>query len=217
MLQTDHNLWRLNNNTVSVNLNIKEGLKIKNSKYKYLLILNVISGFIILTLLYTNINTPNPIDQTNLQHQQVLPKNTYTDTVEKLFILNGNFEEEALGWNNQSEVKKENSGNHYITNNHSWLINQDLNLLPNTTYKVNAQIKKGTAEGAARIAFTFYDINDEKLPLYYNITYVPESTAWEKIPQYSIRIPENTAITRLYLLTDDDNGFHCFDNISITI
>ncbi|AGL03390.1 LysM peptidoglycan-binding domain-containing protein [Desulfoscipio gibsoniae] len=90
-----------------------------------------------------------------------------------------------------------------------------MNLLPHTTYQINAQTKKGTAEGPARIVFTFHDINGNKLLQYYDIRHTHAGTGWEDIAQQYIAIPDKAAITKIHLLTNDPKGYHCFDNIVI--
>jgi len=131
-------------------------------------------------------------------------------------IINGDFEQGALGWNNSYAVQEEDGGNHCIMNNASWEIKQEMNLLPHTTYQINMQTKRGTAEGPARVVFTFRDVNGNKLPQYYDIRHTHTGTGWEDIPQQYIVIPEKAAVTKMYLLTDDLKGYHYFDNIKIT-
>jgi len=131
-------------------------------------------------------------------------------------IVNGDFEQGALGWDNSYAVQEEESGNHCIMNNASWEIRQEMNLLPHTTYQINVQTKKGTAEGPARVVFTFHDVNGNMLPQYYDIMHTHAGVGWEDIPQQYIAIPEEAAITKIYLLTSDAKGYHYFDNIKIT-
>lgn len=177
-----------------------------------LIIINIIFGFTILFLLYSSINIKKQVNPAN---QELSHESLNSNILEENVIINGDFEQGGLGWNNDYALREEEDGNHYIINNHSWLIKQDMDLLPGDTYKVRALTKKGTAVGPARIAFAFFDGNSKKLPEYYNIQYMHQGSEWEEINKV-ISIPSNAAKTRIYLLTDDEKGFHCFDNIRIT-
>lgn len=131
-------------------------------------------------------------------------------------ILNGDFEKGDLGWGNPGAIQKEDNGNHFIINNCSWEVRQEMDLLPHTTYAVSAYTKKGTAQGPARIAFTFLDVNGVKLPQFYDIKYTHIGNGWEKIPQQFIMVPKNAATAWIYLLSEDPKGYHCFDNVMVT-
>lgn len=190
----------------------KGGKKIRDNKYIILIVVNIIFGLTILYLLYTNLN-----------NQQTAPANKNVDRVESSsisitkenMIKNGDFEQGGLGWNNIYALREEKDGNHYIINNNNWLIKQDINLLSGAGYNVQASTKKGTAEGPARISLIFFDTKNQKLPEYYDIQHMHQGNDWEEVNRF-ISIPANAAKTRIYLLTDDKKGFHCFDNIQIT-
>ncbi len=195
---------------------LKEGEKIKDNKYLILILINIIFGFIILFLLYSNINFNKQEDSATQQlSQQSGLEDSNINILGKNVITNGDFEQGGLGWNNDYALREEANGNHYIINNYSWLIRQDMNTLPGTAYKVQVLTKKGSAAGPARIAFLFFDGDGTKLPEYYNIEYMHQSNDWEEINKI-ISIPSNASKTRIYLLTNDENSFHCFDNIRIT-
>ncbi|TEB09525.1 hypothetical protein [Pelotomaculum propionicicum] len=198
--------------------------KIRDRRYEILIILNIVFGLVILFLLYTNTTLKERYVRTNFQTQTVAkdgissdPTDTSQNNLEKPVVINGDFEQGGLGWNNQNAIQCENNGNHYIANGYNWDITQDIQLIPNVNYKLFAYIKKGTATGPARIAFTFHDVNGIRLNTYYNIEYVPKGNGWEEIPPQIIQIPKNTTLSRIYLLTEDGKkGFHCFDNIRLT-
>lgn len=137
-----------------------------------------------------------------------------SSNLEKSLVVNGDFEQGGLGWSNPA-IQKEENENHYVVNNYNWSIKQDLNLLPNTTYEVSAYTKKGTAIAPARFVFTFLNVKGKRLPQYYDLKYQPNGSDWEEIPHQLIVVPDNAAKTRIYLLTGDKKGFHCFDNIKI--
>ncbi len=137
------------------------------------------------------------------------------NTVLEAVILNSDFEKGSLGWRNPEAIQKENNGNHYIINNCSWEVCQEMNLLPHTTYAVSANTKKGTAQGPARIAFSFLDVNGVKLPQFYDIKYTHTGGSWETIPRQFIMVPKNAATAWIYLLSEDPKGYHCFDNITV--
>ena len=197
--------------------------KIRDSRYEILIIINIVFGLVILFLLYTNITIKERYAQANFQTQTVAEdgaSSTSSDTIpknlEKPVIINGDFEQGGPGWKYQLTTQKEDNGNHYVINNYNWNITQDLQLIPNENYELIAYIKKGNATKPARIAFAFYDVNGTRLNTYYNIEYVPKGNDWEEIIPHIINIPNNAALSKIYLLTDDVNGFHCFDNIRLT-
>lgn len=113
-------------------------------------------------------------------------------------------------------VEQEENGNHYIMNNYNYHISQEIDLIPHTTYEISAQTKKGTAQGPARIVFSFYDVNGSRIAQYYDIKHVHQSPDWEQIPNQFITVPDNAASTKIFLLCNDPKGYHCFDNITIT-
>lgn len=164
-------------------------------------------------MLYANLNTNQQVAPVNKNTNRVESSNT---SIAKVNMLkNGDFEQSGLGWNNIYALRKEEDGNKYIINNHNWLIKQDINLPSGAGYNVQASTKRGTAAGPARISIIFFDAKDQKLPDYYDIQHMHQGSAWEKTSKL-ITIPTNAAKTRIYLLTDDMEGFHCFDNIQIT-
>jgi len=191
--------------------------KIKENRYALLIILNAIFGITILFLLYSNFSIKKQFAlNTQTTSPQTLAKEKLTNNdLLTSFIVNGNFEQGVLGWNNQNAIQKETNGNHYVINNYNWLIKQDLNLLANKTYEISASIKRGTATGPARIVLTFLDVNGKRLNKYYDINYTYQGDNWENIPHQLITVPENTSKSRIYLLCKDKKGYYCFDNIRI--
>lgn len=183
-----------------------------------LIIINVIFGFIILSLLYANINIKKHIavDNQNNTPDTEISTSDNSSSFEQSLVVNSDFEQGGIGWNNTYAIQKEDDGNHYIINNYNWLIRQELNLFPNTTYKISAYTKKGTAKGPARMVLSFIDVNGNKLPQYYDMEYLHEGFDWEEIPPKLIVVPDKAAKTRIYLLSNDNKGFHCFDDIMIT-
>jgi len=181
------------------------------------IVLTAIFALVVLYFVYNKLNSQPPTSPvTNPNEAASIAENPDTIFLEKPAIINGDFEQGALGWNNSYAVQEDENENHYIINNASWDIRQDMNLLPHTTYQINAQTKKGTAEGPARIVFTFHDVNGNKLPQYYDIRHTHVGSDWEDISQQYIAIPDKAAITKIYLLTSDAKGYHYFDNIGIT-
>lgn len=166
-------------------------------------------------MLYNNLGIGKQNARTDPNQASSGDKDLKTIIFDKPAILNGDFEQGELGWGNQYAIQTEENGNHYIINNYSWRVSQDLDLLPHTTYEVSASTKKGTAKGPARITFTFHDVNGNKLFQSYDIKYMHEGTEWEEIPKQFITIPANAAVSKIYLLTNDPEGYHCFDNINI--
>jgi len=182
--------------------------------------LSIIFALAIMFWLYNNLSAQKqkasePVNQTTNNDVPGEDNNLNTLLFEKPAILNGDFEEGQLGWQNPYAIQSEENGNHYILSNYSWRVVQNLDLLPHTTYEICASTKKGTAEGPARIAFTFLDVNDNKLFQNYDIKYTHYGTEWEEIPNQFITIPDNAAVTKIYLLSNDPKGYHLFDNISI--
>lgn len=184
---------------------------------------NVIFIAVVLFFIFTKYTPKSPVAGNDADNQTTVGdisgengQNNDSTFMEKPVLLNGDFEQGGLGWGNPYAIQEEENGNHYIINNYSWQIKQDMTLLPHTTYEISACTKKGTAEGPARIVFTFLNAKDERLPQHYDIKYVHKGAGWEQIPYQYITVPENAALTRIYLLTKDEKGFHCFDNIQIT-
>ncbi|TYO96452.1 LysM peptidoglycan-binding domain-containing protein [Desulfallas thermosapovorans] len=182
------------------------------------IVLTAIFALVVLYFVYNNLNSQTSTNPGAKAAVDAPAGTENPDTVflEKPAIINGDFEQGGLGWNNNYAVQKDENGNHYIMNNASWDIRQDMNLLPHTTYQIKAQTKKGTAQGPARIVFTFHDVNGNKLPQYYDIRHTHTGNDWEDIAQQYIAIPEKAAITKIYLLTSDPKGYHYFDNIVVT-
>ncbi|WP_092472217.1 hypothetical protein [Desulfotruncus arcticus] len=191
--------------------------KIKDNRYALLIMVNVVFGIAILFLLYANfsIKQQSPSNASTAAPQSPANDSSTSDDLLTSLIVNGNFEQGALGWSNPKAIQKEANGNHYIINNYNWLIKQDLNLLVNKTYEISASIKRGTATGPARIVITFLDVNGKRLNKYYDINYTNQGAGWEEIPNQLITVPENTSKARIYLLCKDKKGYYCFDNIRL--
>ncbi len=177
------------------------------------IVLTAIFALVVLCFIYNKLDL-NPAKNSGETASEEKSNNPVF--LEEPVIINGDFEKGALGWNNSYAVQEEESGNHCIMNNASWEIRQEMNLLPHTTYQINVQTKRGTAEGPARIVFTFHDVNGNMLPQYYDIRHTHTGAGWEDIPQQYIAIPDKAAITKIYFLTYDPKGYHYFDNIKIT-
>lgn len=175
--------------------------------------LSIIFALVIIFLLYNNLG---PGKQDRNSQTSTSGQDSKATIFDQPAILNGDFEQGDLGWGNQYAIQTEENGNHYIINNYSWRVSQELDLLPHTTYEVSASTKKGTAAGPARITFTFHDVNGKKLFQSYDIKYLHQGTGWEEIPKQYITIPASAAVSKIYLLTSDPEGYHCFDNIVIT-
>jgi len=190
-----------------------------NNRVILAVILTAVFALLAVFLLYDNFKpgtiTKQPVAEVSEGNQNEADT-TKTMILEKPVVINGDFEQGGLGWNNDYAVEKDDTGNHYIINNNSWEIRQDLDLLPHTTYEICIDTKKGTAEGPARIVFTFHDVNGKKLNQFYDIKYLHKGADWESIPYQFIAIPKEAAISRIYLLSTDPKGYHYFDNINLT-
>lgn len=169
-------------------------------------------------MLYTNVSLKDKINSSTQPPPETAENNSPSsnDRLSDSVILNGDFEQGGLGWNNPYAIQKEENGNHYVINNYNWLIKQDMNLTPGKTYEISADTKKGTATGPARVVITFLDVNGNRLKKYYDILYTHTGTGWEEITHQLITVPENAVKTRVYLLSKDEKGYHCFDNIILT-
>jgi len=190
----------------------KEGLRIRKLKLALVVFISLVLVVALAYLIGIYLDGGSEKNASKVSEKAAENKNTVLEAV----ILNGDFEKGSLGWRNPEAIQKEDNGNHYIINNCSWEVCQEMNLLPHTTYAVSANTKKGTAQGPARIAFSFLDINGVKLPQFYDIKYTHTGGGWEKIPRQFIMVPKNAATAWIYLLSEDPKGYHCFDNITVT-
>jgi len=186
----------------------KEGLRIKNLRVTFVVFFSLVVVVALVYLIGSRLDG-------GVKNAPKETKNASTVKIEPA-ILNGDFEKGDLGWGNPGAIQQEDNGNHYIINNSSWGVRQEMNLLPHTTYAVSAYTKKGTAQGPARIAFAFLDVNGAKLPQFYDIKYTHIGNDWEKIPQQFIMVPKNDATAWIYLLSEDPKGYHYFDNVLVT-
>lgn len=132
-------------------------------------------------------------------------------------LTNGDLEKGMVGWENPYAIEKESSGNHYIINNYSWEVRQELDLMPLSLYKISFDTKKGNALGPARMVVTFFDQAGEQLPGTWDIKYLHQGIEWEEVPPQFMVVPENVAEARIYLLTNDQAGYHYFDNVCIAL
>ncbi|GAW93299.1 LysM peptidoglycan-binding domain-containing protein [Calderihabitans maritimus] len=131
-------------------------------------------------------------------------------------IVNGDFQQDNLGWSPYTLVKTEKDGNKYTSNYYNWDVNQILNLIPGQRYVLRAKTRRGTAQGPARFVIGFIGPNRKELS-HFSFRYLHRGDGWEEIPPQLIEVPPEAVSSRIYLLTDDDYGTHDFDDIYLSL
>jgi len=132
--------------------------------------------------------------------------------------LKNNGFDHNFGWSATAldKVKKSPEGNNYLVNGYNWDAYQSASIIPEKSYKFQARTRKGDAQGPARFVIIFLDKQLQKLPSTQNISYQHQGTDWEQIPETVITAPENAEKVVVYLLSNDPNGRHHFDDIYFT-
>ncbi|MDR9786125.1 MAG: Ig-like domain-containing protein [Peptococcaceae bacterium MAG4] len=131
-------------------------------------------------------------------------------------VTNGDFSLDKQGWSAGGSLKTEANGNKYVSNSYNWQLYQDLRLQPGKEYKLSALTRRGTAKAAdARVAVAFIDKAGVRT-VAYDFRYRHKGTGWEAIPEQTIKVPAGAVITRIYLLSATESGYHDFDNIVLT-
>jgi len=165
-------------------------------------------------------SAPAPAPETtetapSTEQAQTEPENSSQEEKQEM-VVNGSFSAGIDGWVLAGgRIRSDVDGSKYLEAENNWQNYQILNLEPNTIYSLNASTRKNTGGQEARLKVIFFDKHAQRLG-WYSIHYKHQGTGWESIPTETIKVPDETEETIIYLLADREKEIHDFDNISLT-
>lgn len=131
-------------------------------------------------------------------------------------VVNSSFSKGIDGWVLAGgRIRSEADGNKYLEAECNWQNYQIVSLEPNAMYSFNASTRRNTGTQEARFKIIFFDKHAQRLG-WYSIHYTHQGSTWENIPTQTIKVPDGTKETIIYVLADREKEVHDFDNISLT-
>ncbi|GAW91342.1 carbohydrate binding domain-containing protein [Calderihabitans maritimus] len=128
-------------------------------------------------------------------------------------IVNGTFDAGRSGWlGSYGSVETDPDGNRYAVNDRNFGFSQKVQVKPGTDYRLQLDIRRGTASDKAQILVIYYDAAGNKLDNYSSFTYQPQGKDWETVKNV-LSLPGNVHFVRVYLM--GGNGTFHFDNVSL--
>jgi hypothetical protein len=192
------------------------------------LLMLMVGGMLILGLVFSGcakqdkVSAPEAPTETTEPAESPEPKDngdqeSVPATVEKKeMVKNGSFSSGIDGWVLAGgRIRSEADGNKYLEAENNWQNYQIVNLEPNTVYSFNASTRRNKGEQEARIKIIFFNKHAQRLG-WYSIHYKHHGNEWENIPTQTIKVPDGTRETIIYILADREKEVHDFDNISLT-
>jgi hypothetical protein len=156
--------------------------------------------------------TLNPAEGTEVETQEPV---AVPETKQEL-VINGSFSSGIDGWVLAGgRIRSEADGNKYLEAENNWQNYQIVTLEPNTVYNFSASTRRNKGEQEARLKIIFFNKHAQRLG-WYSIHYKHQGSGWENIPAQTIKVPDGTAETIIYVLADREKEVHDFDNISLT-
>jgi hypothetical protein len=152
-----------------------------------------------------------PEPDASVNDQEILP----AAEEKQEMVTNGSFTKGIDGWVLAGgRIRSEAGGNKYLEAENNWQNYQIVNLEPNAVYTFNASTRRKSGEQEARIKIIFFNKHAQRLG-WYSIHYKHEGNAWENIPVQTIKVPDGTSETIIYVLADREKEVHDFDDISL--